>query len=695
MSALTPVVVDPRTGVADLSALIQAAGGLAPLPAVRLALAAVELIGEGRGATVEVAALSGRTELVVRGGASDPTAIPAGLVDDCRRRESAAGGIEHVLAVEAVEAGATRAGREPELAVLREAAVEGFDQRRLLAAALGAVERQATRLRAGETEAAALRTELDETSRGLLAVYAELSEQGEQLEHARAAAEQASHAKAAFLANMSHEIRSPLNAVIGFTGLLIESRLDPEQTEYTEMIRSAGDHLRGVIDDILDLSKIESGRLELEAIPFDLVACVEDGVAVVAARAEEKNLALGTLFAPDTPAAVVGDPVRVRQILVNLLSNAVKFTAGGEVVVEVSTEPAGEGRCRVAFHVSDTGIGIPADAIDRIFAPFTQADASTTRTFGGTGLGLAICRELAERMGGGIAVRSKLGAGSTFTCTVEAGLADPTRLDDARDKPLSGTRVLVVHEQPVVAEAIGRHLRTWGADLVTAAGVGDVRDPSGIALAVLGVLDPARGRTDAERLATLLAPAAPPIVVAAPLAVRPQLPESTAPIHAVVGTPIRRAKLREAVLGVLGHRAAPVDPATRAPVPPPERPLRILLAEDNPVNQRVAALMLDRLGHHTDVVDDGEQAVEAILAGDYDLVLMDLHMPRLDGLAATRETRLRRPGDRPRIVAVTASATDDSRRACLGAGMDDFITKPVEAADLARVVAETPAPPRQ
>jgi signal transduction histidine kinase/CheY-like chemotaxis protein len=562
----------------------------------------------------------------------------------------------------------------------------------LLAAALAAVERQAARLRAGESEAAALRTELDETSRGLLAVYAELSEQGEQLEYARAAAEQASHAKAVFLANMSHEIRSPLNAVIGFTDLLIETRLEPEQTDYAEMIRSAGDHLRGVIDDILDLSKIESGRLELEAIPFDLVACVEDAVAVVAGRAEEKNLALGTLFAPDTPAAVVGDPVRVRQILVNLLSNAVKFTAGGEVVVEVTTEAAGDTRCRVAFHVSDTGVGIPADAIDRIFAPFTQADASTTRTFGGTGLGLAICRELAERMGGGIAVRSKLGAGSTFTCTVEAGLADPTRLDDPRDKPLTGTRILVVHEQPVVAEAIGRHLRTWGADLVTAAGVGDVRDPSGVALAVLGVLDPARGPTDAGRLAALLAPAT-PIVVAAPLAVRPQLPESTGQIHAVVGTPVRRAKLREAVLRVLGRQAAPVERSTPPPVPPPVRPLRILLAEDNPVNQRVAALMLDRLGHHTDVVDDGEQAVDAILAGDYDLVLMDLHMPRLDGLAATREARLRRPGDRPRIVAVTASATDDSRRACLSAGMDDFITKPVEAADLARVVAQTPAPP--
>ncbi|OLE22422.1 MAG: hypothetical protein AUG44_24885 [Actinobacteria bacterium 13_1_20CM_3_71_11] len=519
--------MDPLTGAADLSTLIQETGGLAPLPAARLALAAVDLIGAGRGATVEVAALPGRTELVVRGGAGNPTVIPAGLVDDCRRRESAAGGIEHVLAIDTPEPSRPA---EPELVALRDTAAQGFDQRRLLAAALATVERQAARLRGQEVGAAALRTELDETSRGLLAVYAELSEQGEALEHARAAAEQASQAKAVFLANMSHEIRSPLNAVIGFTDLLLETRLDAEQTDYAEMIRSAGDHLRGVIDDILDLSKIESGRLELESIPFDLVACVEDAVAVVAARAEEKNLALGTLFAPDMPAAVVGDPVRVRQVLVNLLSNAVKFTAGGEVVVEVTSEPVDGTGCRLAFHVSDTGIGIPADAIERIFAPFTQADASTTRTFGGTGLGLAICRQLAERMGGGIAVRSKLGAGSTFTCTVQAGLSDPTRLDDAGDKPLSGRTVLVVHEQPVVAEAIDRHLRTWGADVVAAADAASAGDAvrAGIALVVLGVRDPARGSADAERLRAAASAAGrpvPPIVAAAPLAVRPQLAE--------------------------------------------------------------------------------------------------------------------------------------------------------------------------
>ncbi|OLB74129.1 MAG: hypothetical protein AUI14_24480 [Actinobacteria bacterium 13_2_20CM_2_71_6] len=545
---------------------------------------------------------------------------------------------------------------------------------------------QADRLRASEAEAAALRTELEETNRGLVAVYAELSAQGDQLELARATAEQASQAKAAFLANMSHEIRSPLNAVIGFTSLLIDTALDTEQAEYAEMIRAAGNHLRGVIDDILDLSKIESGRLELEDIAFDLVACVEEAVGIVAPKAEENGLALAALFAADTPATAVGDPVRLRQVLVNLLSNAVKFTGTGQVTVEVRTEPAAGPGVRLAFDVTDTGVGIPADALDRIFAPFTQADTSTTRNFGGTGLGLAICRQLSERMGGGISVRSAPGVGSTFTCVVEVGLAEPTRLAEEPEKPLSDKQILVIHEQLAVAEAICRHLRMWGGEIVTApsvdAAVLRADEWSEAALAVLGVVGPADGLDgDIARLAAYHRGVL-PVVATAPLAVRRQLPAARL---GVVGTPIRRAQLRTAVLGALGQAEAPGRPAAPTPARP-ARVLRILLAEDNPVNQRMAAIMLDRLGHHADVVDDGAQAVDAILAGDYDLVLMDVHMPRIDGIAATREARWRHPGPRPRIVAMTASATDDSRRACLDAGMDGFLTKPVEAADLARVV---------
>ena len=322
-----------------------------------------------------------------------------------------------------------------------------------LAAALGAIAEQVQRAGATEDEAAALRAELDDTNRGLMAVYIELSEQSVQLEQARAAAEQANQAKAAFLARMSHEIRSPLNAIIGFTGLMLDTALDSEQAEYAEMIRAAGQHLQGVVEDILDLSKVESGRLELEAIRFDIVACVEEAAGIVAPKADEKGLALATLFAPDLPAHVVGDPIRLRQVLVNLLANAVKFTAQGEVTVEVGGEPAEGGRWRLAFRVRDTGIGIDQAALEKIFAPFTQADASTTRKFGGTGLGLAICRELCERMGGDITVTSIPGDGSTFICTVQVGVAGSARLDLECDKPLTAIRILVVHPHAAVVES--------------------------------------------------------------------------------------------------------------------------------------------------------------------------------------------------------------------------------------------------
>jgi len=528
-------------------------------------------------------------------------------------------------------------------------------------------------LAALRADLAALQAELEETSRGLLAVYAELSDKSDELERARAAAERASDAKATFLANMSHEIRSPLSAVIGFTALLLETDLTGEQSEYAQTVRAAGEHLRSVVDDVLDLSKIESGRLELEEIPFDLVTCVEDAAAMVAAKAEEKGLALATLFGPDVPATVIGDPVRVRQILVNLLSNAVKFTRSGEVAVEVrlAADAVGDGRHRLELRVRDTGIGIAPDALARVFAPFTQADTSTTRNFGGTGLGLSICRELAQRMGGGIEVTSTVGAGSTFTCTVAVGAAGPEVVDDDPLRPLAGLRVMIAHEQPLVVESISQAITRWGAEVVGAAAV----DAAGRgAPAALLILD------DLSRVPDLSTP----VVGVARLSQRIAAPDGAR--HSV-RTPVRRGALREAVLAALGlHRSDPPD--VPAPDGGPTRSLCILVAEDNPVHQRAATLLLTRLGHRVDVVPDGELAVDAILGTDYDLVLMDLHMPRLDGIAATRRVRLHRPGDRPRIVALTAGATDDNRRACLHAGMNGFLTKPVEARDLVRVIAE-------
>jgi signal transduction histidine kinase/CheY-like chemotaxis protein len=538
-------------------------------------------------------------------------------------------------------------------------------------------------------EIAALRTELEDTSRGLMAVFAELSARTEELEQARAAAVRANEAKAVFLASMSHEIRSPLNAVIGFASLLADASLDPELAEFVEMIRAAGNHLRGLIDDILDLSKIESGRLELEAIGFDVIGCVEEALEIVAPLAEEKGLALSALFDERIPVSVVGDPVRLRQVLVNLLSNAVKFTERGHVSVEVvpdPDEPAAEGRYRLAANVTDTGIGIPADKAERIFAPFTQAEASTTRQFGGTGLGLAIARQLAERMGGGIAVRSQPGLGSTFTCTVDVAVADPTSLATAEDRLLAGLSVLVVHREPVVAESVAGHLRTWGAAPTIRDSVGDVTDRavSGLsfALAILQATGPDEFAADLAALVEVCG--ATPVLAVASRTVRRALPAS----QPATSTPVRRAQLRSAILATLERGATAPEPV---PGRAPAVGLDILVAEDHPVNQRIAAQILERLGHRVVVVPDGQAAVDAVLAGDYDAVLMDVNMPRLDGVAAARTIRRHRPGTRPRIIALTADSTQETRTRCLDGGMDDFLTKPLDRAALVHALDQVPA----
>ncbi|GIJ58145.1 ATP-binding protein [Virgisporangium aurantiacum] len=409
-------------------------------------------------------------------------------------------------------------------------------------------------------EVEALRVELDETSRGLLAVYAELSDKSDELERARAEAQRTADAKAAFLANMSHEIRSPLNAVIGFTTLLQGTGLTAEQAEYAGIVRGAGDHLCGVIDEILDLSKIESGRLELESIPFDLVACVEDAVTMVAPRAEEKGLALASLFGPGTPDTVVGDPVRLRQVLVNLLANAVKFTREGEVSVEVDVVPgavavafagafAAGRRCDLRMTVRDTGIGIPEDAIARVFAPFTQAGTDTTRKYGGTGLGLSICRELAQLMDGGIEVESRVGVGSAFTCTVSLEQAEPG-VPDGPD--LRGLRVLVEHGQPLVRESLRRQLSRWGAEVVCGGGT-----PFDLMI------------VDARSTpAGALASGSTAVIAVVGLADR-----SPADSRYTVRTPVRRAPLRDAVLGALGRRTADLALAHSRPVAAHEQPV--------------------------------------------------------------------------------------------------------------------------
>jgi hypothetical protein len=419
----------------------------------------------------------------------------------------------------------------------------------------------------------------------------------------------ASEAKAAFLASMSHEIRSPLNAMIGFTSLLQEAGLTPEQAGYVDNLATAGNHLKDLVDGILDLSKVESGQLELEEVAFDLVSCVDDAAELAAPQAEAKRLTLATLIAHEVPEIVAGDPLRLRQILVNLLSNAVKFTDHGEITIEVGAQDAaGAEDCRLVFAVRDTGPGIPDSVRDQLFDPFVQAETSTTRRFGGTGLGLAICKQLTERMGGLITVTSAPGEGATFTAVIPFRRAEPAA-PDSPDRPLSGHHVLLIHPQAVVAEAARRHLAAWGAAITTAPTAADAArraiEWTDAGLAVIGTGEPADLPAAVEVLTAAHDGHPLSTVGLTPLTWRPPAPSF--PVSwTVPATPIRRTRLLDALLGALGH----TSPVGAGPQPPaaPVQALRILVAEDDPVNQAVITLLLHRLGHSTDIVGDGEAA---------------------------------------------------------------------------------------
>jgi PAS domain S-box-containing protein len=540
---------------------------------------------------------------------------------------------------------------------------------------------------------------------GTLTDVTERRKNEEEMLRAKDAAEAAAKLKSEFLANMSHEIRTPINAVIGMTSILIDSPLSPEQRDYVNVIRSGGESLLTIIDEILDFSKIESGRMQFECAPFDLRDSIEQAMDLVAALASEKGLELAYLMEPSSPATIAGDVGRLRQILVNLLSNAVKFTERGNILISVTATPIEGTRHRIQFSVKDTGIGIPSDKLERIFESFSQVDASTTRRYGGTGLGLTISKHLCELNGGTMWVESTPGVGSTFHFTI---VADAVGMEIAREaathhSPLTDRTVLVVAHDVANQLVLRQHLESWGMKPETFAAISDAHRWIAAGHKYdLVMLD--ADRTDVTSAVCEMFRQRTPLVLLHSVGRRKKLSEAAGAgkkrilFHA---KPIKPSLLYESLQGVFAGQPIRIESPQKSQdnnLLAEQIPARILLAEDNVVNQKVATLLLSKLGYRADVANNGLEAIEALRRQPYDVVLMDMQMPEMDGLDATR--RILQDGSarqKPWIIAMTANAMRSDRERCLTAGMRDFLSKPVQLADLRgafeRYGASREAPP--